>query len=52
MRTAAIEPGEVLPVTADVEEPAAEREGDGEAGEHERHPEDQRLLEVRRGDAT
>ena len=44
--TAAIEPDEVLPLAADVEEAAAERERDGEPGEHERRPQDQRLLQV------
>ena len=39
--------GEVLPVAADVEEAAAERERDREAREHEHRPEKQRLLEVR-----
>src|SRR5215208_4850615 len=40
---------EVLAVAADVEEAAPERERDGEARQHERRPEQQRLLEVRRG---
>ena len=40
--------GEVLALPADVEHPAAERERDGEPGEDERHPDDQRLLQVDR----
>ena len=40
--------GEVLALAADVEEPAAEREGDRDPGEHERHPHEERLLELDR----
>ena len=40
---------DVLALAADVEQPAAEREGDGEPGEDERRrQQEQRLLEVRR----
>ena len=43
----------VLALPADVEEAAAEREGDGDAGQDERRHEDERLLEVvRRGLAS
>ncbi len=37
-------------LAADVEEPAAKRERDRQSREHERRPEDQRLLEVRGSD--
>ena len=43
------EPDPVLALAADVEEPAAEGEGDREAREDERRHEDERLLEVVRG---
>ena len=46
IQTADDRPGEVLALPADVEHPAAERERDGEPGEDERHPDDQRLLQV------
>ena len=39
---------EVLALAADVEQPAAEGEGDREAGEDQRRGGDQRLLEVER----
>ena len=43
---------DVLALAADVEQAAAERERDGEAGQDQRRRQEQRLLEVqRRGDA-
>ena len=41
-------PHDVLALTADVEEPAAEGERDGETGEDQRRRDDQRLLHVER----
>ena len=38
---------EVLPLAADVEQAAAEGECDGEPGQHEGDPQEERLLEVR-----
>ena len=43
------EADEVLALAADVEHPAAEREGDCERRQDERRRDDQRLLEVERG---
>ena len=49
-----VDPGvgadEVLAVAADVEQAGAEREGDREAGEDQRRGDDQRLLQVERGE--
>ena len=43
---------EVLALAADVEQPAAEGEGDREPGEDQRRREDQRLLQVQRRDVS
>ena len=43
-------PDEVLPLAADVEEAAAERERDGEPRQDQRRRQEQRLLEVDRGE--
>ena len=48
IQTAKIAPDDVLPLAADVEEPAPEGERDGEAREDERRRDDQRLLHVER----
>jgi hypothetical protein len=39
-------PDPVLALTADVEQAATKREGDGDSGQHERRHEDERLLEI------
>ena len=48
IQTARIGSDDVLALAADVEEAAAERERDGEAGEDQRRRDDQRLLQVER----